>query len=281
MDRKVVKVSEKACRTALNRSGIPGVTYCINPFAGCGHGCLYCYASFMKRFLGVSDPWGSFVQVKTDIAGRLAADLRRCRQGRVMLSSVTDPYQPVEEKYLSTRACLSLLAGTGLPVSILTKSDLVLRDLDLLEKFGDIEVGFSITTADDRIAEILEPGAPPPSRRFAAIERLNASGIRTWVFISPVIPGIGDTGDSLRAILCAARTSGARDVEYDPLNCYPSAVSNLKRVFERCWPGLLPLLVEACRDPVSWRSILAEKAARLWQEYGYTLWRDEKRDRGS
>ncbi|MDD1719058.1 MAG: radical SAM protein [Methanoregulaceae archaeon] len=274
-----MKISEKPCRSALVRSGIPGIGYCINPYSGCGHGCIYCYASFMKRFLGTGEPWGSFVQVKTNVSDRLVKDLRKCRHDRVMLSSVTDPYQPVEEVYRLTRSCLGILAGTDLPVSILTKSDLVLRDLDLLKKFSDIEVGFSITTADDRIAEILEPGATPPSRRFAAIAKLSAAGIRTWVFIAPVIPGLGDSEGALREILGNARSAGALDVEYDPLNCYPSARSNLTSIFKKNWPEFLPGLEEACRNPAAWRSGLGSKAARLWKEYGYPLHRDEKRGR--
>jgi DNA repair photolyase len=268
-----VKISEKPCKSALVKSGIPGIAYAINPYGGCGHGCVYCYASFMKRFLGVSDRWGTFVQVKTNIADRLASDLRRCRPGRVMLSSVTDPYQPVEETYRRTRACLSLLSGTDLPVSILTKSDLVLRDLDLLRTFRDIEVGFSVTTADDQIATILEPGASSPSRRFAAARALADAGIRTWIFNAPVIPGIGDSEGALQAILSNARDAGARDVEYDPLTCYPATVANLRAVFRDHWPEFIPALENACRNPVAWERDLQERTGRLWAEYGFALHR--------
>lgn len=269
-----VKISEKACKSALVKSGIPGIAYAINPYGGCGHGCVYCYASFMKRFLGESDRWGTFVQVKTDIADRLAAELRRCRPGRIMLSSVTDPYQPAEETYRRTRACLSLLAGTGLPVSILTKSDLVLRDLDLIRKFADIEVGFSVTTVDDPIAAVLEPGASSPSRRFAAARALADAGIRTWIFNAPVIPGIGDSEEAIRAILSNAREAGARDVEYDPLTCYPATVANLRQVFREHWPEKLPSLEAACRDQALWERDLRERAGRLWAEYGFIVHRE-------
>lgn len=262
-------VTEKECRSALSRCGIPGIDYCLNPYTGCGHGCLYCYASFMKRFCDIPEEWGSFVQVKVNFADRLNAELRKGKRGRVILSSVTDPYQPVERKYRLTRSCLELLSGTDLAVEILTKSDLVLRDLDLLKKLPRIEVGLTITTTDPRLARLLEPGAAPPERRFQALARLAAAGIRTWIFISPVVPGLADTEENLATILKKAKAAGVPEVSYDPLNFYPAAVSNLRAVIRRHRPEARLLFEAACRDPYCYRKRLRSLAAEIWPAYGY------------
>lgn len=267
----MVRILEKECRTALNRSGIPGMDYCLNPYTGCIHGCAYCYASFMKRFCHIDDMWGSFVQAKLNFADRLAHELRCAAPGRVMLSSVTDPYQPVEQRFGLTHSCLEQLAGSAMSVSILTKSDLVLRDLPILKRIPNLEVGFTITTADPVVARHLEPGAPDPEKRFGALARLSEAGIDTWIFIAPVVPGIGDNEANLTAILKKAAQSGVREVDYDPLNFYPTAVSNLKTLFRRYWTGLLPGFIEACRDPGIYRDRLRFLAENLWPAYGFLL----------
>ncbi len=245
--------------------------YCLNPYTGCEHGCVYCYASFMKRFCGIEGKWGSFVQVKINFAARLAAQLRRCRPGRVMLSSVTDPYQPLERQYRLIRSCLELLAQSNFQVSILTKSDLVLRDLDVLKKIPEVEVGFTITTADRDAARFLEPRAPSPDRRFEALARLAEAGIWTWIFIAPVVPGLGDTEANLTAILEKARRAGVREVDYDPLNFYPTSVANLKSLFRRRWPRLLPVFQAACEDQAGYRARLSSLARELWPLHGFAV----------
>ena len=264
-----LRIAEKPCATALTRSRIPGMETCINPYTGCEHACVYCYACFMKRFSGISDPWGSFVIAKTNIPDRLAHELRRDCPRRVMISSVTDPYQPAEERYRLTRRCLERLAPTGAEVSILTKSDLVLRDLDILGRMHRVEVGFTVTTADDETSKILEPGAPPSSRRFRASAELSAAGIPTWIFIAPLIPGIADTEKALAAIVSMAASAGARCVAYDPLTCYPTSVANLRGIFARHWPERLPGFEAACRDPDGFSERCRQLAARVWPRCGY------------
>ncbi|GAF25291.1 hypothetical protein MTCOM_20710 [Moorella thermoacetica] len=147
--------------------------------------CIYCYASCMARFSNRQEKWGSFVQVKTNFTAVLASQLRRPKKGRVMLASVTDAYQAIEKKYSLTQSCLKLLTKNGLKVSILTKSDLVLRDTELLKSMPAAEVSFTITTLDEKLARMLEPGASSPSRRLAALESLAGAGIKTWVQLKP------------------------------------------------------------------------------------------------
>jgi DNA repair photolyase len=175
-------------KSVLTRSGIPGVDYCINPYVGCFHGCRYCYATFMKRFTGHTEAWGSFVDVKVNSPEVLQRQLQRKARGRVMISSVTDAYQPIEAKYKLTRKCLEVLLEHQFPVDILTKSPLVLRDLDLIKEFKDIEVGITVTTNDEKIRKVFEPQAPSITARINALKKLHNNGINTYAFIGPVLP---------------------------------------------------------------------------------------------
>jgi DNA repair photolyase len=175
-------------KSVLTRSGIPGVDYCINPYVGCFHGCRYCYATFMKRFTGHTEAWGSFVDVKVNSPEVLQRQLQRKARGRVMISSVTDAYQPIEAKYKLTRKCLEVLLQYQFPVDILTKSPLVLRDLDLIKEFKDIEVGVTVTTNDEKIRKVFEPKAPSITARINTLKKLHNNGINTYAFIGPVLP---------------------------------------------------------------------------------------------
>jgi DNA repair photolyase len=184
-------VLEITTKSALVRSKIPGVDYVINPYLGCSHGCRYCYAVFMRKYSRQhrQAPWGTFVEVKINLIEVLRAELRRKRQrGRVLLSSVCDPYQPVELRYRLTRGCLETLKEYGWGIDILTKSPLVTRDLDLLAATPGVTVGLSITTDDDQVRKVLEPQAPPIGARLRALKRLHEAGICTWVFIAPILP---------------------------------------------------------------------------------------------
>jgi DNA repair photolyase len=184
-------ITEITTKSALVRSKIPGVDYVVNPYLGCGHGCRYCYAVFMRKYSRQhrGAPWGSFVEVKVNIAAVLRSELARKRKrGRAMLSSVCDPYQPVERRYRLTRQCLEALAEYGWGLDILTRSPLVTRDLDLLAAAADVSVGLSIPTDDDKVRQVLEPQSPPIGARLATLQRLHEAGIHTWVFVAPILP---------------------------------------------------------------------------------------------
>ncbi|MFW6123107.1 MAG: radical SAM protein [Thermodesulfobacteriota bacterium] len=187
----IMDVTEITAKTALVSSRIPGVDYVINPFLGCAHGCRYCYAVFMRKYSHHhrASAWGSFVEVKTNIAHVLQAELRRKRRrGRALLASVCDPYQPLEHRYRLTRQCLQALRESGWGIDILTRSPLVTRDLDILSETPDVCVGLSIPTDDDRVRKVLEPHSPPIGARLSALKSLHAAGIPTWVFIAPILP---------------------------------------------------------------------------------------------
>jgi len=184
----LMKVKEIFAKTILTKTAISGFDYCINPYVGCGHGCRYCYASFMKRFTGHLEPWGEFIDVKVNASALLRKQLKRTKQGIVALSTVTDPYQPIEKKYQLTRKCLEALLDAQLSVNLLTRSPLCLRDIDLFKQFKNIEVGLSITTHDEGIKKIFEPWSPSVLSRVEALRALRQEKIRTYAFIGPMLP---------------------------------------------------------------------------------------------
>ncbi len=190
-----MKLREIHSKTILSVSKI--YDYVINPYVGCQHACTYCYARFMKKFSGHSEPWGEFVDVKINSADLLQVEITRKRKGTVWVSGVCDPYQPLEAKYQLTRRCLKILVSHNWPVVIQTRSPLVLRDMDILKKAVNMEVGFSITTADDSIRELFEPHAPSITDRLRALEELHNSGIRTYAMIAPLLPGAEALAEAL------------------------------------------------------------------------------------
>lgn len=179
-------VQEIEAKTILSKSQI--YDYALNAYVGCEHRCLYCYAKFMRRFTGHREPWGAFVDVKINAPALLARETKKKKMGRVWISGVCDAYQPLESKYQLTRRCLEILVDEGWPVTVQTKSPLVLRDIDILKRAEDAEVGFTITTADEKVRRIFEPGAPPIAKRVEALGMLHAEGISTFVMVAPLLP---------------------------------------------------------------------------------------------
>ena len=175
-----------SAKTILSKSKV--FDYTINPYIGCEHGCTYCYARFMKRFTGHKERWGEFVDVKINAASLLQREITRKRVGRVWVSGMCDAYQPIEKKYELTRRCLEILLKQCWPVTIQTKSPLVSRDIELLKQFKDVEVGLTITTADENLRKIFEPNSSPIRERIQTVEKLHSVGIKTFVMIAPMLP---------------------------------------------------------------------------------------------
>lgn len=179
-------VKEIYAKTILSKSKV--LDYTINPYVGCEHGCTYCYARFMKRFTGHMERWGEFVDAKINAPSLLQREIKRKRAGRVWISGICDPYQPLEKKYELTRRCLEILLLHPRPITIQTKSPLLLRDIELIEKFNDVEVTMTIATADENIRQIFEPKAPSVKERIEALQKLHSKGIKTSVMIAPMLP---------------------------------------------------------------------------------------------
>jgi DNA repair photolyase len=182
-----MKIKEIKAKSILSRSQV--YDYALNPYVGCQHACVYCYAKFMKRFTGHTERWGEFVDVKINAPELLAHEVKKKRVGRVWVSGVCDAYQPLENSYMLTKRCLEILAENSWPFTIQTKSFLVLRDIGTLKRSRDAEVGFTITTSDEKIRRIFEPGAPPSKKRIEALEKLHSEGMRTFAMIAPILPG--------------------------------------------------------------------------------------------
>jgi DNA repair photolyase len=163
--------------------------YVINPYIGCQHGCRYCYARYIKKFTGHKEAWGDFVDIRINAAELLAVEIKKKKRGRVWVSGLCDPYQPLERKYQLTRKCLEILADNRWPVTVQTRSSLVLRDIDILRRGEDFEAGLSITTADDGIRRLFEPVAPSIKDRINTLDELHKAGIRTFAMIAPILPG--------------------------------------------------------------------------------------------
>ena len=179
-------IREILARSVLSKSRVS--EYTVNPYGGCQHGCSYCYARFMKRYSGHREAWGEYVDVKINAAEILQKEIKHKKPGDVWISGVCDPYQPLEKKYELTRRCIQILIENDWPVTVQTRSPLVLRDIDLLRKSSKVEVGMSITTSDDKIRRLFEPYAPLVKERIRALGELHAAGIKTFVMIAPLLP---------------------------------------------------------------------------------------------
>lgn len=185
-----MSVKEKLISTNdyITKSNLPASDYVINPYVGCPHGCKYCYASFMKRFTGHTEDWGSFVDIK-ECDKKI--DLKKISKKRVFLSSVTDCYNPYEEKYGITRSILERLIDSDCYLSISTKSKLILRDIDILKKIPNLEVSMSINTLDEKFRCDMD-NASSIADRLNTLKTLHDSGIHTILFMSPIFPYITD-----------------------------------------------------------------------------------------
>lgn len=187
-NKKQIKVREIKVKSIITRSNLPDTDYVINPYTGCIHSCLYCYARFMKRFTGHSEPWGKFIDVKINGPDLIPEGTSKYEGKSIFISSVTDPYNPLERKYKLTRKILKKLIPLEPDLGILTKSDLVLRDMDLLAQFKNCQVGLSMTTMNNTLRREMEPATSSVQKRIDALRKLKEAGISTYVFIGPILP---------------------------------------------------------------------------------------------
>jgi DNA repair photolyase len=247
------------CKSAISPSRLPGLDWALNPYRGCGHACAYCYAQDVTKF-EMARPWGDVIEVRTNIVSRLKKDLEKRPRGVIGMGTVTDPYQPLESEYELTRGCLTVLKRVGARISILTKSDLVLRDLDILTGWPDSEVGISIGCSNEQIASIVEPGAPSPDRRFLALRELNDVHVNTYLMAAPIIPGLCDSEEALVELVRKARDAGVRRIIWDKFNPKPIAASRLRKCMPQTGAQLLrpQTEIEASRA----RSVLDRECAR-------------------
>ena len=215
------EVRVEPARSIISRNDSPDISFeqSINPYRGCEHGCIYCYARPTHCYLGHSAglDFETKLYAKTNAAELLERELAHPDYvpKTIALGTVTDPYQPIERQRRITRAILEVLDRTSHPVGVVTKSALVVRDIDILSRMaarGLVKVALSITTLDRRLARAMEPRAATPPKRLEALRQLSAAGIPTQVMVAPIIPAIND--HEIEAILAAAKETGANDAGY-------------------------------------------------------------------
>ena len=249
---------EVECRSVLNKSGLSD--YAVNCYTGCEHGCVYCYARFVTRFSHPGEPWGSFVDVKVNAPQVLAREVKRKRLGRVFLSSVCDGWQPREARYGLTRQCLETLVRYRFPVTILTKNALAERDFDLLASSKvEVEFGVTITTFNESLRQLVEPGSSPSVERLKVLQEARRLGIRTYAFLGPLMPVLSDKEEDLTQLLNAVKDAGVDYFYVDRLNPRFGVWPSLKGILQKHFPDLVEV----------YRKLLYDERAR--EEYSGRL----------
>lgn len=256
---KDLLIRDVETKNIMTKSNLPVGGYSVNPYVGCTHGCKYCYASFMKRFTGHTEPWGTFLDIKHWPAIK---NPRKYKGQRVVIGSVTDGYLPQERQVRNTRRILEQLKNSGAEILICTKSDLVLRDIDLLKEMGKVTVSWSINTLDEKFQADMDHAASI-SRRLEAMKQVYEAGIRTVCFIAPVFPGITDFEKIFE------RVKDQCDLVWlENLNLRGGFKQEILDYIQKCYPHLVPLYDDIYRkgDRSYFRS-LENQAAQMAKKY--------------
>ena len=238
-----VEYREEPCRSALNRVKGMGFGWSLNPYMGCAHRCTFCYvrAFELRADRPSDDRYGRSIRVKVNVAEVLRRELARPSwAGEVVaIGAATDPYQPAEGRYKLTRGCLEALRDASNPFSLITRSPMVVRDLDVLvDAASRAEVGvvFSVPTLDEEVWRRTEPGTPPPRRRLEALSKLVAAGVKAGVGMAPILPGISDSPEQLERVVRAAREAGATNVWANVLYLKPGTREHFLEALASDWP---------------------------------------------
>jgi DNA repair photolyase len=276
---KRAEYRETPCKSALNRvSGMP-FRWSLNPYRGCVHGCHYCYARATHPYLGLNadDDFSTRIVVKSNMPEVLRQELgrRSWTRERVAIGTATDAYQPCEGRYRLTRRCLEALREYGTPVSIVTKSTLILRDLDLLTELAKspgATVYFTITSLDDALWRLIEPGTPPPLKRLKVMRRLSDAGVPCGVFLAPILPGITDTVASIEAVAAAAKAHGAASFGSAVLRLAPQVKEHYLAFVSETFPDLLPRYERAYAGTnisSDYQAAMERRLARIRERHGF------------
>ena len=278
-------------KSILNRCDSKRVPFewTINPYRGCEFACKYCYARYTHEYMELDgSEFEKKIYVKKDAAPLLASDISRKysyaseRSGgekpeHIAIGTATDPYQPAEREHGVTRACLEELAKReGLSVSVITKSNQIVRDIDLFKQIAErseLSLNITITTLRPRLARLLEPRAPRPDLRLAAVRELREAGLAVGVSAAPLIPGITDREGDLEAVAEAAREAGAQWFWSGVLFLMPSSAKQFLPFVREKFPRLAKLYEDWYRKngyaPEQYRRKAAERVARIRQKYGF------------
>jgi DNA repair photolyase len=258
-----MKIKEIQCQSAIGKCGFPGGGLAINPYVGCGHACAYCYARFMKRFTGHQEEWGTFVDARTNMAEVLARQIKSPRfHGQIIyIGTVTDPYQPIEAKYGLTKQILKVLQNYNNPVSILTKSALVLRDLDLLKKFKKIDVNFTIATLDEKWKKLTEPHSSTIKQRLQAAQKLTRAGITVFAMMGPYWPCFTNPESLFKEF----KKAGIKRVFTESFNTVGGNFTSVEKVLRKNYPELLPKIKETLFNSRSFYEFYCQEKKKIEQ----------------
>jgi DNA repair photolyase len=267
-----------ACKSALNKVQNMGFAWSLNPYKGCVHACAYCYARSNHLYLGLNavEDFETKLFVKENFVEVLRRELARpsWQREEVAIGTATDPYQPIEGKFRLTRGALAALADFGTPGHIVTKSPLVIRDIDLLQRLEEqagVRVCMTITTLDEDVWRVMEPGTAPPKQRIRAIRMLADAGIPCGVFLAPVLPKLTDSAESIRAVLQAVKDAGGRFVWSGPLRLAADVRDHYLETVEANYPELIEryrVNYRTADAPMTYRDALRERIHRIRAEVG-------------
>lgn len=247
---------EIQAKSVLTKSGISD--YSVNCYVGCLHNCVYCYARYMRKFTGHTEPWGQYLDVKVNAPEVLAREVTRKKPGTIFFSSACDGWQPAERKYQLTRRCLAIAAEAGFPIRALTKSGLIVRDLDILSSAPDASVGCTITTTDESIRRRIEIAADSSETRFAALEKARDAGIRTWAFCGPLMPALTDTPANIEALFKRLAALDVDSILVDKLNFRSGVFESTIDLLRRFYPHLIPVYLKLRFDQQEYEQYAAK-----------------------
>ena len=262
----------------ISKRGLP-LTWTINPYRGCEFACKYCYARYTHEFMEMRDgaEFEQKIFVKQHAADLLRQELRQVKAGEeIAIGTATDAYQPAERRFEVTRAILEELARhRGLEIGIVTKSNLVLRDIEVLQQIAAnnrLYVNITITTLKTELARILEPRAPRPDLRMEAVQKLNQAGISAGVSCAPLMPGITDSPRDLEALVRATAKAGGKHIFANPLFLKPCSAAVFLPFLEKEFPQLVETYRKRYKHgaflPASYGKPLSQLMARLRKKYG-------------
>jgi len=257
-----MKLIEISSKSALSKSGL-GYDYALNPYRGCEFGCIYCYAPDVLR-----EPrmWGQFVDIKRNIPTILAKELKKRTKGVVGISTVTDAFQPVERRFEVTRRCLEQLLKFDFPISIQTKSDLILKYLDLFQQFSQIDIGITLTTMNEASRKVFEPRAASIQARLNVLKQLNAHGISTWLFIGPILPHI--TEQDIEALIQAAAHANVQEIHVDRLRLKAGTWKRIHTTLSKKAPELIEPFRNALWDSPTYFTDIEMRIMQLCKDSG-------------
>lgn len=231
-----MKIKFIQAKSILNRSKLGG--YTLNPYTGCSHDCVYCYNQHFIRIIKPEEKWGKFIEIKINAPELLEKEITgkyKNKKDRVFFSTITDPYNPFEKQHQLTKRCLEILLKNNWPVDILTKSDLVLRDLDLFKKLKrKTSIGFTITTITPQFVMLLEPDASSIEKRIHALKTLKKEGIETYAFIGPILPYFTNLKEIFEIL--------QNNVDYlllDTLNTKKENWQRIEKILKQKYPSLI------------------------------------------